>query len=52
VVEKAEHACLVSASLATPIRLELQLLESESTALAAEVPRRTSNDLGHSPPAA
>jgi organic hydroperoxide reductase OsmC/OhrA len=38
VAEKAERACLVSASLATPVRLELELLESDSMALAAEIP--------------
>ncbi len=39
-VEKAEHACLVSASLVTPVRLELEFLEPESTAHEAELEAR------------
>ena len=50
-VEKAEHACLVSASLATRVRLELELVESESTAHEADLTPRP-KALGHSPHAA
>jgi organic hydroperoxide reductase OsmC/OhrA len=50
-VDKAEHACLVSASLATPVRLELELGESASTARGASLaPTATAH--GHSPYAA
>jgi peroxiredoxin-like protein len=52
VVEKAEHACLVSASLATPVRLELELLESESTTHEEDLRPRTATALDHSPHAA
>jgi len=51
-VEKAEHACLISASLATPVRLELELRESESTAHEAALTPRASKAPGHSPRAA
>jgi peroxiredoxin-like protein len=51
-VEKAERACLISASLATPVRLELELLESQSTADETDLTLRTSKTVGHSPHAA
>jgi uncharacterized OsmC-like protein len=51
-VEKAEHACLISASLATPVRLELELLESESAAHETDLTPQTAKTLGHSPHAA
>jgi uncharacterized OsmC-like protein len=51
-VEKAERACLISASLATPVRLELELLESESTAQETDLTPRISKTLGHSTQAA
>jgi peroxiredoxin-like protein len=52
VVEKAEHACLVSASLATPVHLEVEFLESASTAHEDNLRPRTSTALGRSPHAA
>jgi organic hydroperoxide reductase OsmC/OhrA len=51
-VEKAEHACLVSASLTTPVRLELELLESGASARGSNLTLPASDTRDRSPHAA